>query len=121
MNSPRSVLVIDDEAAVRETLKAFLTKAGYAVTIAANGQAGLEALQRGPLPELILLDLMMPEMSGFEVIAVLRLHPSWKAIPIVVLTGTAGHSAEDLQVEATLRKPFDMEDVQEAMQRALAK
>jgi putative two-component system response regulator len=116
----RRVLVVDDEPAVRATLSSLLEKAGYSVESAPNGQAGLRLLQRGPVPDLIVLDLMMPVMTGFEVLAVLRKQPAWAAIPVIVLTATPGHSAEDLQVDALLKKPFDMADVQASIYVALA-
>jgi two-component system chemotaxis response regulator CheY len=111
----RTVLVIEDIAAVRETLKQFLTADGYRVALAENGQAGLTLLQRPPLPDLILLDLMMPVMTGFEVLASLRLQPHWASIPVIVLTATPGHTAVDLKVDALLKKPFNEADVKAAI------
>src|SRR5437899_9912554 len=63
-----TVLVVDDEAPVLEVLRGFLTKAGYDVLAASNGAAGLELVHAGPSPDLIVLDLMMPVMTGFEVL-----------------------------------------------------
>jgi CheY-like chemotaxis protein len=120
MMKRRRVLVVDDEPAVRATLSNHLEKAGYGVESAPNGQAGLRMLQRGPLPDLLLLDLMMPVMTGFEVLAQLRLHPEWKTVPVIVLTATPGHTAEELKVDALLKKPFDLSDVQAAILVALA-
>jgi CheY-like chemotaxis protein len=116
----RKVLVVDDEPAVRATLSKHLEKAGYSVESAPNGEAGLRVLQRGPVPDLMVLDLMMPVMTGFEMLAQVRLHPVWKAIPVIVLTATPGHTAEELKVDALLRKPFDLSDVQAAILVALA-
>jgi CheY-like chemotaxis protein len=117
---PRRVLVIDDEPGVRAMLAAFLEKAGYRVESAPNGQAGLRALQRGPLPDLVVLDLMMPVMTGFEVLEQLRLQPAWAAIPVIVLTATPGHTPAQLQVDAILKKPFVLADVQASIHVALA-
>ncbi|MFO7585923.1 MAG: PAS domain S-box protein [Anaerolineales bacterium] len=79
------VLVIDDEPNIREQLQRVLSKEGYAVDTAENGKVGLERLfeQR---PDLILLDLMMPEMDGFEFVMVMRTQQDWGKIPVVVLT-----------------------------------
>jgi CheY-like chemotaxis protein len=120
MRKPLRVLVIDDEPAIRATLSGMLEKAGYAVESAPNGEAGLRLLQRGPLPDLILLDLMMPVMTGFEVLKQLRLHPSLTEIPVIVLTATPGHTAAELKIDAVLKKPFNLADVQASIFVALA-
>jgi CheY-like chemotaxis protein len=114
------VLVVDDEPAVRAMLSGFLEKAGYAVESAPNGEAGLRLLQRGPPPDLICLDLMMPVMTGFEVLKQMQLNPRWGAIPVIVLTATPGHSAGTLEVDAVLKKPFNLSDVQASIFVALA-
>jgi GAF domain-containing protein/DNA-binding response OmpR family regulator/anti-sigma regulatory factor (Ser/Thr protein kinase) len=81
----RPVLVVDDDAEVRQLLRRMLESEGFAVVEAENGRVALERL-RGEPPSLILLDLMMPEMDGFEFVAELRRHESWRAIPVVVIT-----------------------------------
>jgi CheY-like chemotaxis protein len=110
-----SVLVVDDDAGVREPLSRLLTDAGYDVTTASNGKQALELLHAGATPELFLLDLMMPEMTGIELIEALRLNPAWAEIPIIVLTGTRGYSAQDLKIDAVLLKPFNAVDVRAAI------
>jgi GAF domain-containing protein/DNA-binding response OmpR family regulator len=79
------VLVVDDDAEVRGLLRRMLEPAGYAVVEAENGRAALERLREIP-PSVILLDLMMPEMDGFEFVAELRRHEGWRGVPIVVIT-----------------------------------
>jgi GAF domain-containing protein/DNA-binding response OmpR family regulator len=81
----RPVLVVDDDAEVRQLLRRMLESEGFAVVEAENGRVALERL-RGESPSLILLDLMMPEMDGFEFLAELRRHEDWRAIPVVVIT-----------------------------------
>jgi GAF domain-containing protein/DNA-binding response OmpR family regulator/anti-sigma regulatory factor (Ser/Thr protein kinase) len=81
----RPVLVVDDDAEVRQLLRRMLESEGFAVVEAENGRVALERL-RGESPSLILLDLMMPEMDGFEFVAELRRHEDWRAIPVVVIT-----------------------------------
>jgi signal transduction histidine kinase/CheY-like chemotaxis protein len=92
----RLVLVVEDDAAAREILERTLEKEGWAVTAAENGRIALQrvAEQR---PALILLDLMMPEMDGFQVVEALREREAWRSIPIVVVT------AKDLTAEDHLR------------------
>ena len=79
------VLVVDDDATLRELLRRILENAGYTVVEAENGRVALERL-RTMAPGVILLDLMMPEMDGFEVVAEMRRHEAWRTIPIVVVT-----------------------------------
>ena len=63
----------------------------------------------------MVLDVMMPEMTGPELIVELRADPRLSRLPVIVLTGTKGHSAAELQVDALLMKPFDAIDVQAAI------
>jgi CheY-like chemotaxis protein len=116
----RTVLIIDDEESVREVLSRFLTKAGYEVKVAANGQEALQMVNSQAPPDLIVLDLMMPVMSGFEVLSALRVNSEWRRIPVVVLTATMGYSAGHLQADAVLQKPFDSVTVQAAVAAAIA-
>ena len=82
---PCPILVVEDDSATREMIRRTLEQDGWTVCEAENGRVGLARLAEGR-PELILLDLMMPEMDGFEFVAELRRHDDWKAIPVVVVT-----------------------------------
>ncbi len=79
------VLVVDDDATVRQLFRRMLEAEGYSVTEAENGRVALDRLREGS-PSVILLDLMMPEMDGFEVVTELRRHDAWRAIPVIVVT-----------------------------------
>ena len=79
------VLVVDDDAGVRQLLRRMLEPAGYRVLEAENGRIALQQL-RDVVPSVVLLDLMMPEMDGFEFVTEFRRHESWRGIPIVVIT-----------------------------------
>jgi GAF domain-containing protein/CheY-like chemotaxis protein len=81
----RPVLVVDDDAGLRQLLRRMLEPEGYAVVEAENGRVALERL-RDVSPSVILLDLMMPEMDGFEFVTEVRRHEGWRAIPIIVIT-----------------------------------
>jgi CheY-like chemotaxis protein len=87
LGSARSgtVLVVEDQAQTRDLLRRSLEKEGWRVLEAANGQVGLEKLD-GTLPALILLDLMMPEMDGFEFMTALRQRDNGPQIPVIVIT-----------------------------------
>ena len=80
-----SVLVVDDDAAMRELCRRSLTKEGWQVVEADNGRKALDCLAE-QRPSLILLDLMMPVMDGFEFLHQLRSHDSWRSIPVIVVT-----------------------------------
>jgi CheY-like chemotaxis protein len=80
-----NVLVVEDDPASREMLERLLVKEGCTVRAATNGVEALAAVA-AELPDLMLLDLMMPEMNGFEVVAELMRNPEWSRIPIVVVT-----------------------------------
>jgi signal transduction histidine kinase/CheY-like chemotaxis protein len=88
----RDVLVIEDDDTTREVLRGALARDGWSVAQAENGRVGLTRLAE-KIPDVILLDLMMPEMDGFEFIAELRGKPEWQHIPVLVVT------ARDLSAE----------------------
>jgi signal transduction histidine kinase/DNA-binding response OmpR family regulator len=79
------VLVVDDEAANRDWLKHVLEPAGFEVTLATGGQEAID-LARSRIPDVVMLDLMMPEVNGFEVVEALSGHEATRSIPILVLT-----------------------------------
>ncbi|MNZ62210.1 Phosphate regulon transcriptional regulatory protein PhoB [compost metagenome] len=81
----QSILVIEDDSATSELMTKLLQKEGYAVTQAQNGKIALEKLHQ-TVPALILLDLMMPEMDGFQFIEELRKQDAWSSIPVIVIT-----------------------------------
>jgi CheY-like chemotaxis protein len=79
------VLVVDDDMGARQLLRRMLEPEGYTVVEAENGRVALERV-RDASPGVVLLDLMMPEMDGFEFAAEFRRHESWRTIPIIVVT-----------------------------------
>ncbi|MEE8286717.1 MAG: response regulator, partial [Gammaproteobacteria bacterium] len=93
---PCRVLVVEDEADTRELLRRTLERGGWLVTEADNGRVALESVAENR-PELILLDLIMPEMDGFAFIEALHQREAWRSIPIVVV------SAKDLTEEERRR------------------
>ncbi|MBI4494088.1 MAG: response regulator, partial [Chloroflexi bacterium] len=92
----RRALVVEDDGSAREMLRRLLEREGWAVVEAENGRVALERVA-AQQPDLILLDLMMPEMDGFEFVVELRKRSEWRTIPVVVVT------AKDLTVEDRLR------------------
>jgi CheY-like chemotaxis protein len=82
---PCPILIIEDDAGLREMLRRRLEREKWTVIEAENGHAALQRLEQN-LPELILLDLMMPEMDGFDFLEEIRKHESWRSIPVIVVT-----------------------------------
>jgi len=111
MPPPRSALVIDDEEPAREMLARILEKEGWNVIQAEDGLAAMERMAE-QRPDLILLDLMMPKMNGFEFVAELHKHDEWQSIPIVVIT------ARDVTIEDRVRLDGYVEKV--LLKRALS-
>ncbi|MFA5747044.1 MAG: response regulator [Candidatus Paceibacterota bacterium] len=95
----KTVLFIDDEAALQRTLGEFLKQEGYNVLSALDGENGLE-LAKKQNPDLILLDLIMPKMNGFETLAALKSDPGTKSIPVIILTNLEDINDIDRAIEA---------------------
>ena len=84
----KSILVIDDNEACREAMLASLTHAGFRVYGAADGREGVEAVRRIQ-PDMVFMDLMMPEMDGWEAMAALRADPRTAVFPVIACTASA--------------------------------
>ena len=91
-----NLLIVDDDPLILQTLDAFLTREGYKVRSAPNGQMALMSAVEDP-PELILLDIRLPDMDGFQVCRRLKEDPQTGHIPVIMLTG---HGSEEIAVEA---------------------
>jgi len=107
---PASILVIEDDPASLELLKYLLERAGYEVYVASDGAAGLQAaLQINP--DLVLCDLQMPQLTGFEVLERLRADSRWRASPVVAVTAYSMRGDSDAALAAGftdyLTKPID--------------
>jgi CheY-like chemotaxis protein len=103
---PCPVLLIEDDEMTRQMMRTMLEKSGWVVTEAQNGRVGLERVAENR-PTLILLDLMMPEMDGFEFAAELHRHHEWRSIPIVVLTAKALTAEELLCLASNVHTVLD--------------
>jgi CheY-like chemotaxis protein len=105
----KKVLIVDDDPSTRFVLRLILEREGYVVVEAGNGQAALDLIAPDSLPDIVMTDLMMPVMTGVELIRRLRLDPRTAAIRIVVVSSNAD-AATSLQsrgqVNAIVSKPF---------------
>jgi signal transduction histidine kinase len=103
----RSILVVEDDADIRETLEEILGQQGYQTRACANGLEALEQLRIGPLPDVILLDLMMPVMTGWQFRIEQKRDPRWSSIPVVAMSADATEKAVAIDANVYLQKPFE--------------
>jgi DNA-binding response OmpR family regulator len=108
------ILVVDDDPLIQDVLKAKLERSGYEVGVAENGEIALDYIAKR-LPDLVLLDIKMPGIDGYEVCKILRTDESTKALPILMLTAYGGlnHVIEGMEAGADdyISKPFEIEEV----------
>jgi CheY-like chemotaxis protein len=105
-----SILLIEDDPDVSDTLAGLLARFGYSVTLARDGQQALSVLRVSESPpQLIVLDLMMPNMDGYRFRNAQVEDPRMASIPTIVITAEARATKERLGVAACFRKPFDVE------------
>ncbi len=112
------ILLVDDDDDLRESIAEGLEDAGFTVTRATDGKDALGHLRTSSLPSLVLLDLLMPGMNGWQLCEVMHADPVLTDIPIVALTATASMDPESLHladVADWLAKPFDLEQVLEVI------
>ncbi|HWS71458.1 MAG TPA: response regulator, partial [Thermoanaerobaculia bacterium] len=102
-NPPCTVLVVDDDPAVRDMLRRTFTKEGWTVVEAENGRIGLERLATTK-PELVLLDLMMPEVDGFQFLEEVRANEATKHLPVIVLTAKTLTTEDRLRLNGSVEK-----------------
>lgn len=116
------ILVVDDDPNSREIVQTFLESRGYSVETAATGQAALAAVQ-GRSPDLILLDVMMPGMDGWEVARTLKDHADYADIRVVMMTARSDFSDKQKGLQAGaddyLVKPIQLEDLGNTVKRNL--
>ncbi|HMO16865.1 MAG TPA: response regulator [Oligoflexia bacterium] len=119
-----SILIVDDHEDTRSIIRTILQAKGYQTTEAVNGKDALSVLSNFK-PSLILLDVMMPEMSGFEVVTRLRMRPETQSIPVIMLTAKgededimSGYN--DYQVDYYITKPFTPKHLLNGIEMVLA-
>lgn len=114
----RAILVVDDEDPIREFVSQVLIEENYAVTTAHNGAQALELINQGYRPKLILLDMRMPIMNGWDFTKAYRQLPITQ-VPIVVMTAATDASAfaSDVKADSFLAKPFNLDDLLEKVSR----
>jgi CheY-like chemotaxis protein len=117
--SEPTILIVEDDVNVRETLAMLLEHEGYRTAMVANGREALRHLQSRPLPCVILLDLMMPVMSGWEFRVEQQRDPALAEIPVVVISAIANSTERinALHAHAYFRKPVDLDALLQTIAR----
>jgi len=120
---PSRILIVDDEPSIVISLEYLMKREGFEVSVAADGEAALAAVAARP-PDLVILDVMMPKLNGFEVCRRLRAEPAWRGVRILMLTAK-GREPElqkglALGADAYVTKPFSTKDLVAEVKRLLA-
>lgn len=123
MLSPVKILAVDDEPDLADLMYFHLHRAGYDVTTAANGWEALDQIRRSR-PDIILLDLMLPDLDGFGVCEILRRDPATATIPIIIVSAWASPDSRNLGLELGaldyLTKPFSPQELLDRVNRYVA-
>jgi CheY-like chemotaxis protein len=98
------VLVVDDDPPTQALTARTVERLGFTAALAGHGGDALAWLEANPLPRAVLLDLLMPEMDGFEFLHHLRARPEWRALPVIVLTAKILTEAEDAELRAMTQR-----------------
>lgn len=109
MSAPKTILIVDDEPYMIRLLQHHVERAGYKMVKAVNGREALEKIDSAK-PDLIIMDVMMPELNGLEVLSQIRESPETAELPVIIMTANAQRftkeEAEAAGVSAFLTKPF---------------
>lgn len=112
-----TIMIVDDDPDIRETLALLLEAEGHDVVCVADGKEALDQLRAGLRPCVILLDLMMPVMDGFQFRAEQQRDAALAPIPVVAITAAGATTAQRIQVNEVLPKPFGLDAVRGAIGR----
>lgn len=120
---PSRILVVDDEPAIRALLKKIIERRGYLVDDAKDGSEAIELLGRNAY-DLLLIDLMMPNVNGFELVEYIAAHPGKRRPSVIVITAAAEskplRQLDPAIVHSVVRKPFDIDVVADLVDAAAA-
>ena len=111
---PKRILVVDDEPNIVLSLEFLMTQAGYEVSTAADGESALRSIETAP-PDLVLLDVNMPERNGYEVCEIIRANPAWGHVRVVMITAKGRDVEREkglaLGADDYVIKPFSTQEV----------
>jgi CheY-like chemotaxis protein len=116
MPSRRRILLVEDDRDTRAALFELFTRGGYSVLTADDGQQALDLLMRGVVPRLIIVDLMLPNVSGTEFLKYIETDPDLRTVPRIVVTGVAKGNVH-VVADAVFHKPYEPNELLEAARR----
>jgi CheY-like chemotaxis protein len=120
VTAAKHILVVEDSAELRDAVRIMLLDAGFEVSVAEDGDAALRLLASDPLPDAVLLDVLMPSMDGAEFLTRMREQPRLAGIPVGVMTGIATSLvAKLIRADAFLFKPFTERELLQAVRTLL--
>ena len=122
----KKILTVDDEPDVMYTVKYGLEglDSNFEVTMVTTGKKCFEILENNERPDIILLDIMMPDMSGWEILKKIKEHPTWKSIPVIFLTARTDRVAKNaggFLAEDYIEKPFKIPELKHRIDKVLEK
>ncbi|MDC0712156.1 response regulator [Stigmatella sp. ncwal1] len=101
-----TILIVEDDEDIRAAMAELLETEGFEISVASNGQEGLEVIEQMNPPCMVLLDLMMPVMSGEDFLRHLRKHPVFHSLPVIIVTASGKQPLPGAQ--GILKKPFEI-------------
>ena len=118
--SAPTVVIVEDDRPIADYVAAVVADAGYQAVVATHGRQALEVIET-TRPALIITDLMLPFLSGAEVIAAVRAHPepARAGVPVIVMTAAHRQAARVVGADAIMHKPFGVAELQELLRRFL--
>lgn len=123
MSTKYNILVVDDSETNLVLLEAILEDVGFKVQTAYSVSEAVEHLKNNNIPDIILLDLLMPNENGFDLLKKLKSSEDYKLIPVIIVTAFANHEnkiiAKDMGAEDVIEKPIDIPDFLEKVNKAL--
>lgn len=120
----RKILVVDDEPDVITSIEIGLTRLStkYTTTGVNGGRECIELLEKGKIPDLIILDIMMPDLNGWDLLDILKTDHRWKSIPVVFLTALDDKKTMEKGLETNsycIKKPFNINELKETIEKIL--
>lgn len=120
----KAALVVEDDADIGRLLQWVLEREGFAVTLIADGRKAVERLDAGAPTDLVILDVMLPQVSGHEILAALRARAPWRGVPVIMLTAKSQEKdivkALDTGANDYMLKPFQPAELRARIRRLVA-
>jgi DNA-binding response OmpR family regulator len=120
----REAIVVEDDADIGKLLEFILEREGFRVTLCSDGRAGAVRLASADIPSLVILDVMLPYMNGYELLALVRKSPAWQKVPVLMLTSKSREGdivrALDAGANDYVTKPFQPAELRARVRRLMA-